>query len=51
MDGKLKPQMHICPICGKKSELYSVYKINQNCPCINCKIIQLKKKNENNKSK
>ena len=48
---ELKPQIHICSICGKKSELYSVYEINQNCPCLNCQLIQLgKRKNENNKS-
>ena len=37
----LKPQIHICPICGKKSELYSVYEIIQSCPCINCQLKQL----------
>jgi len=40
----LKPQIHICPICGKKSELYSVYEIIQSCPCIDCQLKQLGKR-------
>jgi len=48
MDGKLKPQLHICPVCGKKSEWYSVYEINQNAPCNEkCR----KKQNEINQCK
>ena len=29
----LKPQIHICPVCGKKSEWYAVHEINQDAPC------------------
>ena len=51
MTEKLKPQTHICPICNKKSELYAVYDIIHSAPCLNCQLIKLGyKKNENNKS-
>jgi len=33
---RLKPQIHICPICGKRSEWFSVHAINQNSPCGEC---------------
>jgi len=46
MENNLKPQIHICPICRKKSEWYSVYEINQQAPCSEkCR----KEQNENNK--
>lgn len=39
-------QIHICPICKKKTELYAVNNINQECPCIEC---QLKERQNDNK--
>jgi len=30
---ELKPQIHICFICDKKSEWYTVHEINQDAPC------------------
>ena len=40
-DKGLKPQKHICKKCGKVSWLYSVYNINQDCPCIDCQLKEL----------
>ena len=38
---ELKPEIHICPICGKISKIFASGQINQDCPCLNCQLIQL----------
>ena len=46
-NGKLKAQIHICPECGKRSELYSIYEIIQTALCIDCQLKKLGKRNSN----
>ena len=32
-NGELKPKIHICPVCGRRCEWYTVNEINPNAPC------------------
>jgi len=41
----LKPQKHICPVCGKKCKWLAVYDINPQSPCSEkCRLTQKKEK-------
>jgi hypothetical protein len=42
----LEPQIHICPVCGRKAEYYSVYEVIQDCPCVQCQLKQLNERKQ-----
>ena len=44
---KLKPKIHICPICKNKREIFCVGELIKEAPCLNCQLIELGYRKEN----